>query len=460
MGKVTFILNTSAETLAAWLLANWRTPHGASEGGSLQGQRLGHSYRPNQTKGEIILGADVIWVSKPNDEGVQEAIPFRDAFLFVLQPLAAERVEVTAECQFHYALLADLARLLEDMARRWPELRDTLLYLPDYWDFDSPPSTENETQQKLLDAFNARLRRLKGEPAQPLALQSTHPCGAVFYLDNTTAREVTTWFTENWQRRNFEHPGNWTWPTDYHHGRLYQTTPMLKATDDAGRVLLTVGIMEWETNHPDPLSVPFGPLGISRDQFTLVQDNPRGLEILVIQAGSDLVQVQAMCNAMLLLHSFTWFLRDTKTAYRDRLRLVSAPQGVMDAPFPPGSYPTIDEFFSRQANEYLELVADLEPAFAIYAPLDDGPAAGNNGSETTPAASETARDDGAAAPDPGAAQPRPRRTNKDRQRDINEAGRLFYQEKLTQGKIMERLGKSESTIKRYLKEYRAQQDQK
>lgn len=382
MGKVTFILNTSAETLAAWLLANWRTPHGASEEGTLQGQSLQRSYRPNQTNGAIILGADVIWVSKPNEEGVQEAYPFRDAFLFVLQPLAAERVEVTAECRFHYTLLADLARLLEDMARRWPELRDTLEYLPDYWDFDSPPPTENETQQKLLDAFDARLRRLKGEPAQPLALQGKNATGAIFYLDGATAHEVTTWLTENWRRRNREPANVWTWPTDYHHGRRYQTTPIQETADDAGRALLTVGMVEWETNHPDPLSVPFGPLVIPQDQFALVQDNPRALEILVIQAGSDLVQVEARCNALLLLHSFTDLLRDAKKAYRDRLRMFAPTFGIMDAG-PHRTHAMMDTYFKARAEEFHDLVIAIEPKFS---PLLGGPA----------------RDDGAApASEPG-----------------------------------------------------------
>ncbi len=201
MGKVTFILDTSADTLAAWLLANWRAPHGASETGSLQGQSLRES---RQSSGARVLTADVIWVSYRHDEeGAAQAVPLREAFRFRLQPLAAQRVEVTAECLFHYGLLADLARLLEDMARRWPELRDTLEYLPDYWDFDSM-LPENEAQQTLLDAFDARLRRLKGRTQKGGGIvghrlpdwPKSGPQLAITFKLPTTAHHAAIWLQE------------------------------------------------------------------------------------------------------------------------------------------------------------------------------------------------------------------------------------------------------------------------
>ncbi len=407
VGKVTFILNTNTDILAAWLIAHWRAPHGASEGGSLQGQSLGRKNWPNQTKGVITLSADVILLSKPNNEGVQQAHPLPDAFKFVLQPLAAERVEVTAECRFHYGLLEDLARLLEEMARRWPELRDTLEYLPNYW------YVENETQQKLLDAFRERLRRLKIKPGQrtqmygrpivgtpiapmisptnpagerpkppePLTLQGKHPCGAVLHLADATAHDAATWLITRWQR---DTPGNrWTWQVNYHHGRRHRTTPIKQAEDNNGRVLLTVGITEREANHPDPLSVLMRAY-IPDDQSTLVQDNPRGLEVLLVPAGANLVEIEARCNAVLLLNDFIRLLDDARTLYGDRLRLVRPSYGVMDTPFPSGAYPSIDAFFREMANEYEKLVCRLNPAFAI------GQAAPSTG------AAEDAGDDGAA----------------------------------------------------------------
>ena len=390
MGKVTFILDTSADTLAAWLLANWRAPHGASETGSLQGQSLRES---RQSSGARVLTADVIWVSHQHDEeGRAQAQPLREAFRFRLQPLAAQRVEVTAECLFHYGLLGELARLLEDIARRWPELRDTLEHSPDYWDFDSFPP-ENETQQTLLDAFTARLERLKERNVKPLALQGANACGAVFYLDNTTAREAATWLAENWRRRNYE-PNVWTWTTDYHHARRYKTTPLQEATDGHGRALLTVGMVEWETHHPNPLSVPFGPLAIPQDQGFIVQDNPRGLEILLIQAGSDLVQVEARCNALLLLHSFTQLLKSAKTAYGDRLRNIAPTFGVMDAA-PPRTHAMMDAYFTARADEFRDLVIEIEPKYARLlggTARADGPAAPSTG-PASELASDAARVD-------------------------------------------------------------------
>lgn len=69
---------------------------------------------------------------------------------------------------------------------------------------------------------------------------------------------------------------------------------------------------------------------------------------------------------------------------------------------------------------------------------------------------EPARADG-----PAIARPKkPRRTNSDTQSDIIKAGKLFYQDGLTHAEIQVRLNKSESTIKRYLRQYRKNTGQK
>jgi hypothetical protein len=462
--EVTFILNTNAEILAAWLMENWRTPYGASEGRLLQGQRLGQKYRHYQTKGTITLGANVMLVSKPNDEGVEEEHPIHDAFKFVLQPLAAERVEVRATYRFDYVLLADLARLLEEMARRWPELRDTLECRPGYWYFDDHLSAKNETQQKLLDAFTERLQQLKIKPANPaverrkppapaLALQGKYSCGAVFYVDGATAREVCNWLTENWRRRNEEPASVWTYAPDYHDGRRYQTTPIREATDDAGRVLLTVGIVETETPRPDVLGLLlFGLHGIPQDQFATVQDTPRALEILIIQAGADLVQVEARCNAVLLLDGFAQLLRAAKTAYGARLRNIAPTFGVMDAA-PPGKHARMDAYFTARTEEFRELVMasaraeepigdDGSETPASEAARDDGPAAVINTDETTQAQTETARD-----------EKKPRgRSKPTRQANILKLFEKENQRDLTIAQMAKSYGVHPKTISRDLKE--------
>lgn len=237
------------------------------------------------------------------------------------------------------------------------------------------------------------------QQAETFQLQGKHPYEAIFYLDNTTAHHVAIWMITHWNRDNENTLGEWNWNTSYHHARKYRASAMRQSTDNLGRVLLTVRMTEWETTHPDPQAFFMGPLSIPDEQGNILQDNPRALEILVIPAGVDFVEVKAMCNALLLLDDFMSLLRETKFVYGDRLRQIRPGFGIMDTSIS-RIHPTIDEYFKRQHEEYVSCIERISPAFAVYAPEDEAPRADGPAPSTGQAsepASETTRDD---APDP------------------------------------------------------------
>lgn len=362
MAKVTFVLNTSADMLANWMQTHWEAPVGAHEKGTIWCQGLQKENQPNKI---IVLISDAILASYAVDESGNQKFSLLDkAFVFILQPLTEQKVEVQAICNV-YPLLNAFLWILRGIAKRWPEIRNTIEHL-----FDSSSDhfcNDPVMALNLYDDFNETVNEFRYELRKIVSwqLEGKHPCGAIFYLDNTTAQDAATWLTTNWDRTNKHPPGIWCWDVNYHHGRKHRVGAMAEATDQRGRILLTVGMTEWETTHPDPLSVPFGVLAIPPEQGAIVQENGRALEILITTAGVNLVEVEARCNALLLLNNFTGLLKNIKIAYGERLRLVRPSFGVMDAD-PLRNHPMVDEYFKQQHSEYARCIERINPAFAIY----------------------------------------------------------------------------------------------
>ena len=160
MDNVTFFLETSADNFATWLLTTWRAPHAGSHYGGYQLQALGDGWSRGRTPVRTLTAA-AIYVSRvENERGNLTAYKFEDVLSFQLIPIANERVEVQAKIDLP-VLLSYLADLIEDMAHpaRWPQLRDTLSWRLDWF-------PETESQLAALEAFEARMRRLKDTPGQ------------------------------------------------------------------------------------------------------------------------------------------------------------------------------------------------------------------------------------------------------------------------------------------------------
>ena len=215
-------------------------------------------------------------------------------------------------------------------------------------------------QAQVTQVFGERLSTIPDQKGAPIRerrvqLEGKHSCGAMFYLDETSAREAATWLSTNWGHQQKEEPEKWIWrPRTYHMNRKYQVTPIEEVTDEEGRLLLQLASPKGKRAARKPASIP--PAG------AIVSSNLRAVEVLVIPTGAKRAQVIAACNALLLLDKVTDLLWSAKVAYGDRLRLVQPSYGIMDTSFP-GINPGIDQFHREEVERFRSVVAAIEPVF-------------------------------------------------------------------------------------------------
>ncbi len=143
---VSFILNTSADMFADWLLATWKGYYDPRE--QLQQLLQGRGI-PRR------LTASLGYVLEADSDGPAELHFFDDVVTFVLLPISADRLEVRSTCSEFPELAKYWSFILHIIAARWPEARPDLAAV--IGDAEGTPAIlESEFDQDDIPKFGTK----------------------------------------------------------------------------------------------------------------------------------------------------------------------------------------------------------------------------------------------------------------------------------------------------------------